>query len=29
MMQVDDRYYEGLTEEKIDQILAGLQPNQE
>ena len=24
MMQVDDRYYENLTEEKIDQILAGL-----
>ncbi|MFN2292513.1 MAG: NADH-quinone oxidoreductase subunit NuoE [Anaerolineae bacterium] len=24
MMQVDDQYYENLTEEKIDQILAGL-----
>ena len=24
MMQVDDRYFEGLTEEKIDQILAEL-----
>lgn len=24
MMQVDDRYYENLTEEKIDQILASL-----
>ncbi len=24
MMQVDDRYYENLTEEKIDQILADL-----
>ena len=24
MMQVDDRYYEGLTEKKVDQILANL-----
>jgi NADH-quinone oxidoreductase subunit E len=24
MMQVDDAYYENLTEEKVDQILEGL-----
>jgi NADH-quinone oxidoreductase E subunit len=25
MMQLDDRYYEGLTEERIDEILEGLE----
>jgi NADH:ubiquinone oxidoreductase subunit E len=25
MMQVDDQYYENLTKERIDQILADLQ----